>query len=225
MWFRHLTASAACATLLGLAAAGLVRRHASEIVSAMTTTVPRSSQSDEKARSDGDVPPAVEPEPEPQSTTPEMLSTASPLFEATERRRGRLARAARSASPRSPARYAFSQELNRGIRKLGKRRYEIKRGALDLALRNLPSLSASVRVAPEMRDGKPFGFRLFAIRADGPVAKLGLRNEDILVSVNGLDITTPDHVLNAYDKLKAARRLALRLVREERALVQEYSVR
>ena len=51
MWFRRLIASAACAALLGLAAAGLVRMHASEIASAMTPTIPPASQSDENVQS------------------------------------------------------------------------------------------------------------------------------------------------------------------------------
>jgi hypothetical protein len=223
MWFRRLIASAACAALLGLAAAGLVRMHASEFASAMTPTIPPASQSDENVRSKCGVSPVVESE--LAGATPEILSTASPLPEAAGRRGTRLTHPVRSTSPRKPARGTLSQQLVRGIRKLGKRRYEIKRGALELALRNLRLLSEWVRVAPEIRDDKPFGFRLFAIKADGPVAKLGLRNEDILVSINRLDIPTLDRVLIAYNKLKEARHLTLRLLRGERATVQEYLVR
>jgi hypothetical protein len=56
---------------------------------------------------------------------------------------------ARSASscafpPRRRTR-TFSQKLNRGIRKLGERRYEIKRHTLELALGNLGLLSGLVR--------------------------------------------------------------------------------
>jgi membrane-associated protease RseP (regulator of RpoE activity) len=88
-------------------------------------------------------------------------------------------------------------------------------GTLELALGNLQFLARSVRVIPDTRDGKPFGFRLFAIRADGPAALLGLRNDDVLVSINGLDIATPDHVLDAYGKLKTAPHLVLGLIRAE----------
>ena len=78
---------------------------------------------------------------------------------------------------------------------------------------------------PEARDGKPYGFRLFAIRADGPFAKLGLRNDDVLVSINGLDIATPEHVLDAYGKLKTARQLVLGLIREKHEITQDYTIR
>jgi hypothetical protein len=231
MWFRYLIASAACAALLGLAASGLVRLNLAGIISAMTPAMPVASQPGGSAQPDADSltvagdQPASTTKETTEGAVPETDPTSSLPPEPTKRRRGRGARGARSPSRHDPARKEFSRELDRGIRKLGKRRYEIKRAALELALRNLPSLSGSVRVAPEIRDGKPFGFRLFAIKADGPIAKLGLQDEDVLVAINGLDITTPDRVLNAYGKLKTARRLMLKVVREGRTMVQEYSIR
>ena len=96
---------------------------------------------------------------------------------------------------------------------------------LELALGNLVLLSSLVRVEPEIRDGKPFGYRLFAISVDGPMAKLGLRNDDVLVSVNGLDIATPDRVLGAYSKLRTASQFALGLVRDGRQISQAYTIR
>jgi general secretion pathway protein C len=126
---------------------------------------------------------------------------------------------------RRPVRDSFTQELNQGIRKLDGRRYEIKRGTLELALGNLASLARSVRVRPEVRDGKAFGFRLFAIRADVPFAKLGLRNDDVLVSINGLDLATPERALDAYGKLKESPRLGLGLLREGHETTQEYTIR
>jgi membrane-associated protease RseP (regulator of RpoE activity) len=119
----------------------------------------------------------------------------------------------------------FSQELARGIRKLGERRYEIKRSTLELALGNLGWLASSVGVMPETRAGKPLGFHLFAIAADGPFAKLGLRNDDVLVSINGLDLATPEGVLDAYSKLKKARHFALGLIRERHEITLDYTIR
>jgi general secretion pathway protein C len=153
----------------------------------------------------------------PSSVEPEDPITAPPS--PSKKRRGR------HASSHRPSRDQFSSELERGVKKVGERRYVINRGALDLALGNLGLLSSWVRVGTEVREGKPFGFRLFAIKADGPIAKLGLRDGDVLVSVNGLDITTPDRVLDAFGKLKAARRLVLGMVRGGREVRYEYTIR
>jgi len=209
---RQLTASVACGALLGLAASGIVRTHFSAVMSAMASEMPR-APSDEPAQAGG-FPSVVQLDAEdmvPQTRT--ILSSAAKPHSAP------------SIRSRRSVHGTLSQELDRGIRKLGERRYEIKRHALELALGNLVLLSNIVRVAPEIRDGKPFGYRLFAISADGPMAKLGLRNDDVLVSINDLDIATPDRVLDAYSKLKTSSQFALGMVRGGRRISQEYVIR
>jgi hypothetical protein len=152
----------------------------------------------------------AEPEPEPE------------LAPASSRRR-------RTAARPAPARHAtddaFWDDLDRGVKKLGEHRYEIKSSALALAQANLGKLAHVARVAPDVREGKPVGFRLLWVKADGPIAGLGLRSDDVLVSVNGLDISTPDHVLDAYGKLKEARLFELGVVRDGRATTFEYAIR
>jgi type II secretory pathway component PulC len=96
---------------------------------------------------------------------------------------------------------------------------------LDLALNNLAVLAGAVRVAPEMRDGRPVGFRLFAVAADGPFAQLGLRDEDVLVAINHLAIATAEQVLEAYGKLKTAKHLVLGVLRGGRKTSLEYTIR
>jgi len=216
---RQLIASAACAALLGLAASGVVRTHFSSLLSAMTPAIPRapsdpSDPSEDDAHA-GSASLALIPEDTASETQTILASTA----------KGPSGRSERPVRSRSSAHRAFSQELDRGIRKLGERRYEIKRHALELALGNLALLSKLVRAAPDIRDGKPVGYRLFAISADGPMAKLGLRNDDVLVSVNELDIATPDHVLQAYSKLKTSSQFALGLLRGGRQISQAYVIR
>jgi hypothetical protein len=214
MRLRQLTALAAGAALLGLAAAGLVRARFS-VSPGAEARAPEAPRAD-PAEATGA---AAEHEGSPAVERAETISESSPPPATAKRRR------ARKAPPRKQARDAFAQELERGIRKLGERRYEIDRATLELALANLGSLAGSVRVGPALRDGKPFGFRLHAVKADGPIAKLGLRDDDVLVSVNGFDLATPDRVLDAYGKLRSARHLVLGVARGERAIEQEYVIR
>ncbi len=218
--FRYLTASTACAALLGLAAAGFVRTHFPEVLSALTPKASEASFVDEPLQVGGGSP-SFDPAPKDGA-----LEGARPTWLLpSEEAKGRPAACARSGSSHGSARGTFAQRLNRGIRRLGERRYEIRRGTLELALGNLALLTGSVRVTPEVRDGKPLGFRLFAIAPNGPFAKLGLRNDDVLVSVNGLDLSTPEGVLDAFGKLRKAPRLVLGLVRDNREITQEYTIR
>jgi C-terminal processing protease CtpA/Prc len=189
-------------------------------MSALAPKTSSLSSVDEPIQTDGCCPSAIDLAPE--GVTPEPRPTSVLLQQDAK---GHLAATARLAFSHNPVRDTLAQELDRGIRKLAERRYEIKRRTLELALGNLGLVARSVHVMPDARDGKPFGFRLFAIKADGPVAKLGLRNDDVLVSINGLDIATPDHVLDAYSKLKTASHLVLELVRERHEMIQEYTIR
>jgi hypothetical protein len=224
MWFRTLTASAACAALLGLAASGFVRTHFFEVMSALAPRPLAQPLVDGSIQAGGS-PAGVEIAPEgkpPTATRPTSLRLAK------NGNGHRAASAPHGSSPnpvRAPVRDTFAQELDRGIRKLAEHRYEIKRSTMDLALGNLGLLAGSVRVMPEVRDGKPFGFRLVAMMDDGPVAQLGLQNDDVLVSINGFDVATADRVLDAYSKFKTASHLVLGLIRERREIFQAYTIR
>jgi len=219
MWFRRLIASAACAAVVGLVASAFVRTHFLDVMSALASKTSEVPQVDEPGPADGGS--TADAELGPEGEIPEEPPTSVILTAA----KGRPAHPAHSSPSQKTARDTVSRELDRGIRKLTERRYEIKRRALELALGNLGLLARWVRVAPEVREGKPFGFRLFAITADGPFAKLGLRNGDVLVSINGLDIATPEHVLDAYSKLKEATDLVLGIVRDGRPITREYAIR
>jgi general secretion pathway protein C len=86
-------------------------------------------------------------------------------------------------------------------------------------------LSRSARIVPEMKDGKAAGFRLFAVRPDGPFAMIGMQNGDIISSINGLEITSPEKALEVYAKLKSASHLSLGMERNSQKITKEYNIR
>lgn len=81
------------------------------------------------------------------------------------------------------------------IRKLGPRLYEVPRGIFD----QLGGLSppASI-IVPETRDGRAIGFRMIRIGPDSLLAALGLVNGDVVLSVNGEELASPDSALMTY---------------------------
>jgi hypothetical protein len=238
---RDLTASAVCAALLGLASSRLVGpRLLGFATTGEAAPEPESSQTVDFGQRRSTLRPEDEPRPDGDSSerggdTLSAVESGRMALEtriAAKPRRGRArerfahsARSAVSGVPDTSAADTFAADLDRGIRKVGERRYQIERRTLDLALANLRLLSRFARVAPERHAGKPLGFRLFAIAPEGPFWKLGLRNQDVLHSVNGLDIRTPDQALEAYTKLKTARHLVLGLLRGGHESAQEYIIR
>src|SRR5204862_94387 len=85
-----------------------------------------------------------------------------------------------------------SSELGRGISKLGERSYEIERATLEAILADTGALMRGARIVPELREGHSAGFRLYAVRPDSVFARIGLRNADVVVAINGLPLTSPE---------------------------------
>jgi len=111
------------------------------------------------------------------------------------------------------------------VRKLGERSYEIEAARGSLVFDGLPSLSRSARIVPELREGRPAGFRLFSVRADGPLARLGFENGDVLRAIDGREFSTPEQALELYARLKSARAFTVSFERDGQPLTNEYRLR
>ncbi len=110
------------------------------------------------------------------------------------------------------------------ITRLGPGRYRIKRKGLNLVLGNTTLLARSARLVPSVRNGRPNGFKLYAIRPGSVYALLGLRNGDTIISVNGQAITTPAKALMVYARLRNANKLTVQFIRRGRPMVHRYSI-
>jgi len=120
---------------------------------------------------------------------------------------------------------AVMRDLDKGIKKTGEHSYEVQRATVDSLLGNMSMLSRSARIVPEIRDGRAAGFRLFSVRPDGPFAKIGLQNGDVISAINGLEMTSPDKALEVYTKLKSASHLSVGLERNGQKITKEYNIR
>lgn len=115
--------------------------------------------------------------------------------------------------------------IDSGIRKIDDTTYEMDKSLVDKALLNPMALAKGARVVPAMKNGKPEGFKLYAIRPNSAFAKLGLSNGDTLTSVNGFELTTADKALEVYTKLREARSLELEVTRRGKPVTLKYTIR
>ena len=77
--------------------------------------------------------------------------------------------------------------------------YRISRAAVETVMsQGLQRLAGQAHVEPEYAGGKRVGFRLQKIRAGSIFEALGLRNGDLLIDVNGVDLGNPVQVLGLY---------------------------
>jgi general secretion pathway protein C len=129
-----------------------------------------------------------------------------------------------AAAPTAPT-DPLAAELDKGVKKVGEHNYEVQRSTLDSLLGNMGALAKAARIVPETRDGKAAGFRLFSIKPDGPFAKIGLLNGDVISAINGLEMNSPDQALLAYTKLKTANHLSVAIERNGQKITKDYNIR
>lgn len=100
----------------------------------------------------------------------------------------------------------------------------LPRTILDAALRDPASIATQARVMPSVRDGEVRGFKLYAIRPGSLPWDLGLKNGDLLRSVNGLPLAGMDQAMAAYAKLRRSDTIVLEIERKGETLRKEITI-
>jgi general secretion pathway protein C len=70
-------------------------------------------------------------------------------------------------------------------------------------------LAQSMTATPVMENGKFVGVRLFSSKYPGALAKLGLQGDDVVTSVNGVDVSDPARIASVVANLQNARSLSV----------------
>ena len=107
------------------------------------------------------------------------------------------------------------------VQQTGPNSYRLSRDDLTRATANLNSLASEARIVPDKKEG---GFKIFSIKPDSIWQKIGIQNGDVVKSINGIELSSPDKALEAYGRLRNANRLSLDVVRRGKRETMEYSV-
>ncbi|HEY5600445.1 MAG TPA: type II secretion system protein GspC [Candidatus Manganitrophaceae bacterium] len=112
-----------------------------------------------------------------------------------------------------------------GIRQISKNRWVLDRREIEGAVDNLPQLLTKARIIPNFSDGKPDGFRIFAISEESLYAKIGLQNGDVLHRVNGIEVKDPQNFLKVFQQLKDETSVTVDLARNNQKETFSYEIR
>ena len=115
--------------------------------------------------------------------------------------------------------------VDAGIKKIDDNNYEIDKSLVEKVLLNPMAVAKGARVVPSMKNGKPDGFKLYAIRPSSAFARLGLANGDTLQSINGFELTSADKALEVYTKLREANSLEVEVTRRGKPVTLKYSIK
>jgi type II secretion system protein C len=103
--------------------------------------------------------------------------------------------------------------------------FVVDEAELDKGLENLPLLLTQARAVPYFKDGRSIGLRLFAIKSGSLYEKIGLKNGDILKSINGNSLADITQALKLFEQLKQERSINLVLEREKQDREFKYTIR
>jgi general secretion pathway protein C len=115
-------------------------------------------------------------------------------------------------------------EMDRGIH-CTDGRCEVERSFFDKMLANIAALATSARLVPSFADGRPNGFKLYAIRPGSLFARLGLENGDTITRVNGRSFATPDEALAIYVSLRSTSAFKIEIKRRGNDISLEIRVK
>lgn len=117
-----------------------------------------------------------------------------------------------------------NQSTNPHIQQVSESQYNIDRSEVDAALDNMNQLFTQIRAVPHFEGGKSTGFRLFAIRQNSLFDNIGLRNGDIIQSINGTEINDPSKALGLMQDFRNARQLSVTILRNREPLTLQYNI-
>ena len=112
-----------------------------------------------------------------------------------------------------------------GIIRHGNNQFEIDRNVVDEALADMSQLMTQARIVPHMTDGQIDGFKIFNIKSNSLFRRIGLRNGDIIHSVNGMGLSGAEHALRAFEALRSENRIQLDITRRGNRQSMTYTIR
>lgn len=117
-----------------------------------------------------------------------------------------------------------ADELEQGIERVNDTNYNLSRTMLNKVLDNAGRLIGIAAVAPKVEGGRSVGMEIRGIRANTLLTKLGIKNGDVLESVNGQSLTSTDAALGAYTTLRTADKFNLAIRRGSQSMIINYNL-
>lgn len=118
-----------------------------------------------------------------------------------------------------------AQTSNTFIQRVGEKEYILNQMGVQKSLANPEQILTDARLLPNIKDGKQEGFKLLEVRPGGLYEALGLRNGDVLLRVNGLEISSPEIVVQTMTALKGMDRVNLDIIRDGSRMTMSYQIR
>lgn len=118
-----------------------------------------------------------------------------------------------------------SESGGKDVRPVGDNRFEIKRDNLVKYISDLPSVLMQAQTAPARRpNGDIYGFKLLGMQQGSVFEELGLKVNDVIMGVNGTNVTSAQQAMELYQALRNSNKIKLQVERDGKTVNMDYSV-
>lgn len=126
----------------------------------------------------------------------------------------------------SAAASSSSEGSAEGVEQLSDNEFVVDRAVIDQYLGDLEGLSKMGRALLHRgADGEFDGYRLSAIRRDTIADKLGIKNGDVIHSVNGQPLNSVQNAMGAYQTMQSQNEFEFEITRRGETQKLKYSIR
>jgi general secretion pathway protein C len=101
----------------------------------------------------------------------------------------------------------------------------VERAFVEKLLANPAQLTRQARIVPAVRDGETKGYKFYGIRPGSLPKLLGMKNGDLLTSVNGHQLESLDQAMDLYNKLRRASHLSVTIERKGKQVQKEIDIK
>lgn len=101
----------------------------------------------------------------------------------------------------------------------------LQRSMIQESIQDINKLMTQVKIMPNLENGEPNGLSVSNIQPNSIFRRMGLRNGDIIMGVDGQQIQSVDDALKLYQNLVNADGVKLQLKRRGRERSIDYSIR
>lgn len=103
--------------------------------------------------------------------------------------------------------------------------FVVDEATVSNATRSIKEIMKNVKVSPYFVDGKPSGLAVTRFTPTGVLKEVGVREGDVIRSINGLRLNTPYQIFTAYYKLRSQQELKVDIIRDNQPQVLTYQIR
>lgn len=137
-------------------------------------------------------------------------------------RSGRRSSKPKRSAKRTPQPTATGNQIARSV---GGNNYIVSRELMTRDMSDLYKLMSQINVRPNMKDGKPYGFKITSLRSGSIFKQLGLRNNDVIVQINDVDIRQPEDLMGLYRQVQQLDTVKMQVFRGNRLIPFTYSLK